>query len=335
MTHHLDVEHATRYGVSEALLINALRYWLRKNRAEGRNQIDGRSWSFASCREFAGWFPYWSPPQVRRVVASLVAQGVIEHVQDRSGDRTSRYAFVDEARFLDGVQTATISSLEHASTATISSGSLAETATISSTTATISSLASKEHLGTTSEEEAQQVQDLEPVIWPQARCAASPPVDPINPARRDLARMKEELLCVTGLQHAEWVAFEPLIAAGLRPSDLRAVITERQATGKKFTSLLYFAPICRDLLRARSESPAPPASPQRASAPTPSAEQLAETARREAELKAQNDEWERVARLGPDGWGHLDANDRKFMVGVRRRMILRGAISETGQGALA
>ena len=43
MQHSFEVEDAVKYGVEKAIILNNLRFWLEKNRANRKNISDGLS----------------------------------------------------------------------------------------------------------------------------------------------------------------------------------------------------------------------------------------------------------------------------------------------------
>ncbi|MFM0608709.1 hypothetical protein PQR05_29685 [Paraburkholderia sediminicola] len=100
--HSFDTEHARLYGLPEAVLVYNLQFWIERNRANGENFREGRTWSYNSVRAFGDLFAYLSIKQVRRALESLVKQGVLVTANhNESGrDRTLWYAFTDEDAFL-------------------------------------------------------------------------------------------------------------------------------------------------------------------------------------------------------------------------------------------
>jgi len=97
MTYQFDIEHAEKYGVDEAIMLSNLIFWIRKNVACERNYNDGRTWTYNSASSFALLFPFWTEKQVRRVLASLVDQGVIitGNYNKSKMDRTRWFAMFD------------------------------------------------------------------------------------------------------------------------------------------------------------------------------------------------------------------------------------------------
>jgi hypothetical protein len=100
--HSFDTEHARLYGLTEAVLIANFQFWIVKNRANGENLIDGRTWTYNSVRAWAEIFPYFTVDQVRRGIGSLVKQGILVsgNFNASAVDRTKWYAFEDEKAFL-------------------------------------------------------------------------------------------------------------------------------------------------------------------------------------------------------------------------------------------
>lgn len=83
-------------------MIANFQYWLKKNWSNDKHQYDGRTWTYNSVSSYERLFPYWTGKQIRRVIDSLVSQGVLMRGEYNKSvyDRTSWYAFVDESTFL-------------------------------------------------------------------------------------------------------------------------------------------------------------------------------------------------------------------------------------------
>lgn len=94
MNHSFDIELAAKHGVNEAIFIENLRFWIAKNKANGKHFYEGRYWTYNSMKAYAELFPYWTANQVRRIIESLVSQGVILVGNHNSNpyDRTQWYA---------------------------------------------------------------------------------------------------------------------------------------------------------------------------------------------------------------------------------------------------
>ena len=100
--HSFDVDVAMQHGLTGAVLLQHLQFWILKNRANGKHQHEGRTWTYSSIGAFSDLFPYLSPDQIRRSLDKLVSAGVLvkgNHNQS-AYDRTLWYAFSDESIWL-------------------------------------------------------------------------------------------------------------------------------------------------------------------------------------------------------------------------------------------
>lgn len=99
MRYSFDTEAAARYGVEEAILLDHIRFWCKKNQSNPDCQREGRCWMYASAARLAEHFPFWSVPKIRRLLKSLVRQGAL--LEGRFGrfafDRTLWYAVSESA----------------------------------------------------------------------------------------------------------------------------------------------------------------------------------------------------------------------------------------------
>ena len=94
MTHHFDVDVATKYGVNAAVILQNIYFWCLKNRANGKNFHDGNYWTYNSRSAFNELFPYLSERQIKTAIDKLVDDGVIQTgcYNDDMRDRTLWYA---------------------------------------------------------------------------------------------------------------------------------------------------------------------------------------------------------------------------------------------------
>lgn len=95
---------AERYGLEEAIFMDAIVHWYRVNRADDRNFHDGRWWTYNTVKAFEQTFPWWSAKQIRRIIASCKEKGALltcNHNKD-SRDRTIWYSPSDEILTLYG-----------------------------------------------------------------------------------------------------------------------------------------------------------------------------------------------------------------------------------------
>ena len=102
MNYSFDINHAKQYGVDEAIIIYNFQFWLMKNKANGNNLHDGRHWTYNSVRAYSELFPFWTQAKIKRILKSLVDQGVLVKgcYNKVKYDRTNWYAFQDESIFL-------------------------------------------------------------------------------------------------------------------------------------------------------------------------------------------------------------------------------------------
>lgn len=97
--HHFKVRDAKRYGITEAILLYNLRFWIAKHKACGKHFYKGRTWTYNSYKAFVKLFHYLSESQIKRGLASLVKQEAIlkDNFNKMRYDRTNWYALTDES----------------------------------------------------------------------------------------------------------------------------------------------------------------------------------------------------------------------------------------------
>jgi hypothetical protein len=97
MRYGYEVEIAQKYGLKEAIVVDALVWWIRKHRLgnEERYHVEGRWWCYASKRLLSEWLPHLTPNQIRRAIERLEKCGAIvsrQDLNDQPYDRTKWYA---------------------------------------------------------------------------------------------------------------------------------------------------------------------------------------------------------------------------------------------------
>lgn len=99
MTYHFDVDHAKKYGVDGAILLQNIIFWCRQNKANGLHRRDGRTWTYNSAPAYEKLFPFWKARTINRILNALVRQGAIVKgtYNLASYDRTGWYAVADES----------------------------------------------------------------------------------------------------------------------------------------------------------------------------------------------------------------------------------------------
>jgi len=97
---------ADRYGLEEAIFLDAILFWYRTNRANARPEHfhDGRWWTYNSVKAFEEVFPWWNGGQIRRIVARCKEKGALlsGNFNENQLDRTAWYTPSDELLALYG-----------------------------------------------------------------------------------------------------------------------------------------------------------------------------------------------------------------------------------------
>lgn len=95
MQHSFDVDIAVEYGILEAILLNNLWFWIKKNEANKVNYFDNDYWTYNSIRAFGELFPYVSQKQIQNALKHLENEGLIKtgNYNKSTYDRTLWYAF--------------------------------------------------------------------------------------------------------------------------------------------------------------------------------------------------------------------------------------------------
>ena len=97
MQHSFDIEIAEKYGVSEAILLQHLWFWIEKNKANEVNFYDGTYWTYNSAKAFVNLFPYMTQRQIQNALKRLKEKGIIKtgNYNKSAYDRTLWYAFTE------------------------------------------------------------------------------------------------------------------------------------------------------------------------------------------------------------------------------------------------
>jgi hypothetical protein len=97
---------AQEFGVYEAIAIHAFQWWIGEHRDKGEFLFEGRHWCYYAVADLAKQWPYFTPDQVRRIMESLLKQGVLlrgnwwKEAGWKIASRVTWFAFSDEERFL-------------------------------------------------------------------------------------------------------------------------------------------------------------------------------------------------------------------------------------------
>lgn len=94
--HVFSVDDAVQYGVEKAVILQNIRFWLEKVKANDKDEHkhDGYYWTYNSARAFAEIFPYYNKSKVHRLLTQLEEDGVIVSGNfNKAGyDRTKWYS---------------------------------------------------------------------------------------------------------------------------------------------------------------------------------------------------------------------------------------------------
>ena len=96
MTMHIfNVDDAVEHGMEKAVILQNMRFWLDKNKANGTNLHDGYYWTYNSAEAFFKLFPYLKSAKIiQRLLKSMVAEGLLlaGNYNQKGYDRTKWYS---------------------------------------------------------------------------------------------------------------------------------------------------------------------------------------------------------------------------------------------------
>lgn len=97
--HIFDPNVAAEYGIAEAVIIQHFQFWIGNNKRNGRNENDGRTWTYNTTKALAETFPYLTEKQIWLAINRLVDAGVLMrgNYNQTAYDRTTWYAFTLES----------------------------------------------------------------------------------------------------------------------------------------------------------------------------------------------------------------------------------------------
>ena len=93
--HVFNVNDAVKYGIEKAVILQNMRFWLDKNKANGTNLHDGYYWTYNSAEAFFKIFPYFkSAKAIQRLLKSMVEEGLLlaGNYNKKGYDRTKWYS---------------------------------------------------------------------------------------------------------------------------------------------------------------------------------------------------------------------------------------------------
>ena len=98
MINAFDTEVAQLVGVNAAVLFKNICYWVEKNATNGKNEHDGRYWTYNSMKAYEEQFPYLTSKQIRTALTKLEEEGLIATgcFNDVPYDRTKWYTVTEK-----------------------------------------------------------------------------------------------------------------------------------------------------------------------------------------------------------------------------------------------
>jgi len=78
MNHSFNIEDAKKYGVNCAVILENIRFWVAKNKANEKHLYDGHTWTYNSVKAFGDLFPYLTEKQIRGALDKLVASDEVQ-----------------------------------------------------------------------------------------------------------------------------------------------------------------------------------------------------------------------------------------------------------------
>lgn len=98
MHHSFNTDEAQQYGIEASVILEHLRFWIIKNRANGKHLHKGRYWTYSTTEALVVVFPYLTYNQIRRNLEKLEKARVLisDNFNATAYDRTKWYAFEDE-----------------------------------------------------------------------------------------------------------------------------------------------------------------------------------------------------------------------------------------------
>lgn len=105
MEFHFLKEDAMKYGVEIAILLYNLKFWIKKNKANGKNFVEGHYWTYNSYSSFVKLFPFWNIQKIGRLLREMEEKGIIKSANFNKikSDRSKWYCIIDES-FMDDIE---------------------------------------------------------------------------------------------------------------------------------------------------------------------------------------------------------------------------------------
>lgn len=102
--HSFCVEVAEEVGVNAAILLQSIKWWCEKNKANGRHYHDGLYWTYNSAKAWGDLYPYLGKSAIGTALRKLEERGYIKtgNYNKSAYDRTKWYAITEDGLSLFG-----------------------------------------------------------------------------------------------------------------------------------------------------------------------------------------------------------------------------------------
>jgi DNA-binding PadR family transcriptional regulator len=100
MNHSFNISVAEEYGIEEAILLENIYFWCKKNEANKKHYKKDRYWTYNSAKALQELFPYMSEAKIYRCLKHLQKEGLIliDRFNSNGYDQTRWYAITDKAK---------------------------------------------------------------------------------------------------------------------------------------------------------------------------------------------------------------------------------------------
>jgi hypothetical protein len=98
MEHHFNIDDAIKYGLHESIILNNIRFWVKKNQSNKKHFYNGFYWTYNSINAFCDLFPYLSYDQIRRSLENLQKNNAIGvgNFNQNPYDKTKWYCVLNQ-----------------------------------------------------------------------------------------------------------------------------------------------------------------------------------------------------------------------------------------------
>lgn len=102
--HSFSVDVAKEVGVNAAILLQSIKWWCQKNRANERHYYDGLWWTYNSTKALEELYPYLGKSAINSAIKKLEDRGYIKvgNYNKSAYDRTRWYAITENGLSLFG-----------------------------------------------------------------------------------------------------------------------------------------------------------------------------------------------------------------------------------------